>query len=158
MARRVLLTLLCLAVAVVAAFAGLGWWSSHGAATTPGLRDGRLPPCSAAPNCVTSEAGADAAHTVSPYALPDGDAGAQWDAVRAAVLALGGELIESRDDYLHATFTSRLFRFVDDLEVRRDGTTLHLRSASRVGYSDLGANRARIEALRARIDAEIAGR
>ncbi|MDQ6965890.1 MAG: DUF1499 domain-containing protein, partial [Mariprofundaceae bacterium] len=54
------------------------------------------------------------------------------------------------DDYLHATFTSRLFRFVDDVELHRDAASgvVHIRSASRVGHSDFGVNRKRVEVIR----------
>ena len=58
-------------------------------------------------------------------------------------------IISQEDNYLHATFTSKLFRFVDDVELLLDGDKVHVRSVSRVGYSDLGANRKRVEAIRA---------
>jgi uncharacterized protein (DUF1499 family) len=63
---------------------------------------------------------------------------------------LGGRIQVENADYLAATFTSTVFRFVDDLELRidRDQKTIHLRSASRVGRSDLGANRKRVEHLK----------
>jgi uncharacterized protein (DUF1499 family) len=63
---------------------------------------------------------------------------------------MGGEIQEEHDGYLWTTFTSRLFRFVDDVEFRMvftDGI-IHVRSGSRVGYSDLGVNRRRVEKLR----------
>lgn len=55
------------------------------------------------------------------------------------------------DDYIRAEFVSALFRFVDDVEFYFDDAskTIHLRSASRLGYSDLGVNRKRIEQIRA---------
>ena len=59
--------------------------------------------------------------------------------------------IEAADDnYLHAVATTRIMRFKDDLEflLDRDAGTIGVRSASRVGYSDLGANRDRVESLR----------
>jgi uncharacterized protein (DUF1499 family) len=56
--------------------------------------------------------------------------------------------------YLHAECQSRLFRFTDDLELRLDAArgVIHVRSASRVGHSDLGANRKRVEALRRAVE------
>jgi uncharacterized protein (DUF1499 family) len=62
--------------------------------------------------------------------------------VRQTLQAMDGVLVKQGSEYTHATFTSSLFRFVDDFEVRIDSTgqLLHLRSASRVGYSDLGVN------------------
>jgi len=63
---------------------------------------------------------------------------------------MGGSVQLEKADYLAATFTSSLFRFVDDLELRIDTVqkTIHLRSASRVGHSDLGVNRKRVERLK----------
>ena len=67
------------------------------------------------------------------------------DMPRAKIVAAGNE-------YLCAEFTSRLFRFVDDVEFLIDPAerVIHFRSASRVGYSDLGANRRRMEEIRGR--------
>ena len=62
-------------------------------------------------------------------------------------------IVESSDGYLYAQFTSRIMRYVDDVEFLEDpseGVT-HVRSASRLGYSDLGANRSRIENIRSLI-------
>lgn len=121
-----------------------------GAAPPSSLVDGRLAPCPPTPNCVISEAGADAGHAVAP--LPLGDPATVRDSLAAVV---GGfpraEVVEARDDYLRATFTSRVWRFVDDVEFRPDPAAgvVHVRSASRVGRGDMGVNRARVEAIRA---------
>ena len=63
-------------------------------------------------------------------------------------------MIVDEERYLRAEFTSAFFRFVDDVEFLLDnGTrTIHVRSASRVGYSDLGVNRRRVEEIRSRFD------
>ena len=67
-------------------------------------------------------------------------------------------LVTVEPAYTHATFTSRLFRFVDDVEFYfPDEPVLHVRSASRVGYSDLGADRRRIEDIRNRFAASEKG-
>jgi len=57
--------------------------------------------------------------------------------------------------YIHVEFTSFVFRFVDDAEFLLDEAvkTIHVRSASRIGYSDLGVNRKRVEMIRSRFDA-----
>ncbi len=62
-------------------------------------------------------------------------------------------VVSASDDYLHAEERSRLFRFVDDLELLAapDGELI-VRSASRVGRSDLGVNRRRVERLRALLE------
>jgi len=65
-------------------------------------------------------------------------------------LIWGGRIEEVDDSFLHATFRSSLFRFVDDVSCRLDdeNNRIHIRSASRVGYSDFGVNRKRVEQLR----------
>lgn len=65
---------------------------------------------------------------------------------------MGGNVIQSEsDDYIHTVFTTPLLRFKDDVEFYIDAANqqVHFRSASRVGYSDLGANRKRYDAFRA---------
>ena len=57
-------------------------------------------------------------------------------------------VIDSRGDYLYAEFSTPLMGFVDDVEFYCDGKVIHVRSASRLGYSDLGVNCKRIEAIR----------
>ena len=71
--------------------------------------------------------------------------------MRDAVAAMPRtRIVEERPGYLHAECTSRIFRFVDDLELLRSetGDRVDVRSASRVGYGDWGVNRARVESLR----------
>lgn len=67
----------------------------------------------------------------------------------------GAHVQTAAPDYLHATFTSRWMRYVDDLELLFPATDglVQVRSSSRLGYSDFGVNRARVEALRTRFDA-----
>jgi uncharacterized protein (DUF1499 family) len=62
------------------------------------------------------------------------------------------EIVTAENNYIHATFTSFLFRFVDDVEFSFDDETkvINVRSASRTGYSDLGVNRRRVEEIRKR--------
>jgi len=108
---------------------------------------GTLPPCPDKPNCVSSLA-PDEGHRTEPYRL---GAGVDWVAVRAAVAAMPRTaIVEERPGYLHAEATSRIFRFVDDLELLRSasGDRVDVRSASRVGYGDMGVNRERVDALR----------
>ncbi|HSD60534.1 MAG TPA: DUF1499 domain-containing protein [Burkholderiales bacterium] len=114
-----------------------------------GVRDGRLAPCPASPNCVSSDADDD--HAVEPLrlALP---AEKSWRAIREAVAALPRTaFVTETDDYLHAECQSALLGFVDDLELHLRPTEgiVAVRSASRLGHSDLGVNRKRVEGLRA---------
>ena len=118
--------------------------------TQLGIEASRLPPCPSSPNCVSSDA-ADSSHSIAAFALaiPSREA---WLAVRESVEGLPRtKIISETSDYLHAECTSAVFGFVDDLELhlRTAEAVIAVRSASRLGYSDLGVNRRRIEDLRA---------
>jgi len=108
-----------------------------------------LAPCPPTPNCVSTEA-RDPSQRVEPIPFT----GSPADAVRHLVAAVeampGGRVVRREEDRIHAEFTSRLFRFVDDMDlvVDRDAGVVRFRSASRVGRWDLGANRRRINRLR----------
>ena len=117
------------------------------AGTPPPKTQGTLPACPNKPNCVSSLA-SDADHRVEPFALA-GEKG--WAALRGVVAAMPRtKIVDERPGYLHAECTSRIFRFVDDLELQRSeaGDRVDVRSASRVGYGDMGVNRKRVESLR----------
>lgn len=109
-----------------------------------------LAPCPSSPNCVSSDA-RDSSHQVAPLQLAVAPAEA-WRSVREAVLELPrSRIVKETPDYLHAECRSALFGFVDDLELQlRPGEEIiAIRSASRLGRSDLGVNRRRVEGLRA---------
>jgi uncharacterized protein (DUF1499 family) len=113
--------------------------------------EGRLAPCPSSPNCVSSQA-ADADHRVEPLRVTI-DPDSAWQlAVAIVEESARTEIVEHRpqNGYLHATYRSAVFRFVDDLELLldRDGHVIHVRSASRLGHYDFGANANRVEALR----------
>ena len=111
--------------------------------TTPA----RLADCGSRPNCVSSTA-TNPKRRVGPWQLavaPD----VAWSGAREIVAATPRTtVVEATDSYLHAEARSRIFGFVDDLELLLDGNELAVRSASRIGYSDRGVNRRRVEALR----------
>ena len=113
-----------------------------------GITNGRLAPCPGRPNCVSSEDGAGSSR-IEPLTFAGTPEGA-WVSLKRAVQATGGTIEKEDNDYIRAIFRTRFFRFVDDVEFRMDAPnrSIHVRSASRVGYSDLGANRRRVEALR----------
>jgi uncharacterized protein (DUF1499 family) len=114
-----------------------------------GVHDGRLAECPSSPNCVASDAGDDA-HAVAPFRI-SAPAAHVWEAVRENVAALPRTtVVVDTGEYLHAECSSALLGFVDDLELHLrpvDGI-IAVRSASRVGYSDLGVNAGRVEDLR----------
>ena len=108
-----------------------------------GVQGGRLTACPESPNCVSSFE-SDAEHGIQPLQ-------ANLHQVERVLLGLvEANIVESRNGYLYAEFTSRLMRYVDDVEFLEDSTAgvIHVRSASRLGYNDLGANRKRIENIR----------
>jgi len=124
----------------------------HGARPASlGVRQGRLAPCPASPNCVSSLAD-DETHRIAPLPFA-GTAAAAIERLARTVRTLPrASVITATDDYLHAEFRSAVFRFVDDVEFLADESAgvIHIRSASRVGTSDLGVNRRRVETIRAR--------
>jgi uncharacterized protein (DUF1499 family) len=120
-----------------------------------GVKDGRLAPPKTTPNCVSSQANAaDAEHYIAPIPFK-GDVPAAMSAVRKAVEGMTDATIIRQDGgYLYAEYRTKLMRFVDDVEFFYDDKAglIHVRSASRLGRRDMGVNRARIEAVRARIE------
>ncbi|MCC6212908.1 MAG: DUF1499 domain-containing protein [Burkholderiales bacterium] len=119
-----------------------------------GVKDGRLARPKSTPNCVSSQADpADAEHYIAPIAFK-GDAGAAMGAARKAVQGMDGVTVVREDGaYLYAEYRTKIMKFVDDLELLFDAKAgvFHVRSASRLGRRDFGVNRARVEALRARL-------
>ncbi|MDB6015869.1 MAG: hypothetical protein JWR19_358 [Pedosphaera sp.] len=112
-----------------------------------GVKNGRLTPCPASPNCVCSQ-DTDPAHSIAP--LPHAKSAANAMAILKQVVLRQkrATIITETNTYLHAEFCSALFRFVDDVEFLVEDNIIHVRSASRVGHSDLGVNRKRIETIR----------
>ena len=111
-----------------------------------GVRDGRLSPCPESPNCVSSFE-SDEEHSIAAL-------DATLAQIQRVVLALDeANIVEQSSDYMYVEFTSRLIGYVDDVEFLYDSASnqTHVRSASRLGYSDLGANRKRIEAIRTQL-------
>jgi uncharacterized protein (DUF1499 family) len=147
-----------LALLVLAA-GQLGWLAGP-APQRLGAVNGQLQPPSRTPNSVSSQADLWPDHPQREYARIEpfpirGDAAATLAALREAALALpGAELVRAEDNHLYLRFTTRWMKFVDDLEFWADPAAgvVHVRSASRVGRKDFGVNRARVEAIRRRLN------
>jgi uncharacterized protein (DUF1499 family) len=115
-----------------------------------------LSSCPASPNCVSTQA-TDEIHAIAPIPYKKARAEAK-EALKAALGTISRtKLVEEDEAYLHYEFTSLLFRFVDDVEFLFDESskTVHFRSASRTGYSDLGVNRQRMEQVRALVSGKL---
>ena len=117
-----------------------------------GVKNGNLKAPPPSPNAVSSQA-TSGDHQIAPLAYK----GSQEQAMKALKAIIEStpntRIVETKPDYLYAEYASALMGFVDDVEFYfpPNGKIIHVRSASRLGYSDLGANRKRIEAIRARL-------
>ena len=114
--------------------------------------NGRLSPCPSTPNCVSTEADAPQ-HAMPAIPFTDAPDAAQARARAALMAEPRTRVVLERPGYLHAESRSRIFRFVDDVEIVVDPTArvFRFRSASRVGRSDLGVNRKRMERVSRRL-------
>ena len=117
--------------------------------STLGVNEGSLAPCPNSPNCVSTQS-TDAKHGIDPIAYTTSTEEARnrlEEIVRAMPRT---KVVRLEDDYMHLECSSKLFRFVDDVEFSFDDANkvIHCRSASRKGYSDLGVNRKRVEQIR----------
>jgi uncharacterized protein (DUF1499 family) len=112
-----------------------------------GVNNGKLAACPGSPNCVNSQSN-DAQSKIAP--LPSVAISRIQEVIESMERA---KVIEATDRYLYAEFTSKLMGYVDDVEFYLDNSAnvVHVRSASRLGKSDLGVNRQRIEEIRAKL-------
>ena len=153
---RVGLTVLAVAAVVVGQ---MGWLTGQ-APTDLGVKDGKLKAPSTSPNSVSSQASLWPGNAraqeaqIEPLAIHNGDAAATMAALLEVVrTAPGAQVMTARPDYIYAQFKTPLMKYTDDVEfwLPPDASVIHVRSASRLGESDLGANRQRVEALRAHL-------
>lgn len=136
---------------MVAGFLSLSLLSAcSGKVPKLGLENGQLTACPDKPNCVLTIANKEE-HKVEPIILNLSKNDAKL-ALNNAIKQLNGQIVTENENYIRAEFTSRLFRFVDDFEcylvANGNQTEIHMRSASRLGYSDFGINRVRVENLK----------
>lgn len=115
-----------------------------------------LAPCPSSPNCVSTQA-EDEGHAIAPFRYTKPRAEAKEALKTALGILPRAKLVEEDEAYLHYEFTSLIFRFVDDVEFLFDDQrrVVRFRSASRVGYSDFGVNRRRMELIRSLIDGKV---
>ncbi len=120
-----------------------------------GVNEGRFAPCPDSPNCVSTQAIIkDSEHYIAPIPLGERTSAEALANIKAAIGKLPRtKIVEESERYLQAESTSLIFRFVDDVEfwIDESGKQIHFRSASRVGYSDPGKNRQRMEHLRTQL-------
>jgi len=114
-----------------------------------GVVDGKFYPCATTPNCVSTQA-TDDKHKIEPLNYT----GSQEEAKNMILEIINSlkrtKVITQTQDYIHVEFRTATFRFVDDVEFYFDDSNkiIHFKSASRVGYSDMGVNRKRMVNIR----------
>lgn len=120
---------------------------SGGPPANLGVQDGKLSPCPKSPNCVFTQSG-DEQHGIEALQLRGSRAETMAAILEVVEKMERTTVITRREDYLHVEYRTKM-GFVDDVEFYLDEQTqiVHFRSASRVGYSDLGVNRKRMEEL-----------
>lgn len=114
-----------------------------------GVESGHLSPCPSSPNCVVSQNG-DTQHAIAPITYHVERDKAKEIVLKVLTVVPRTEVIEQTDNYIHAISKSRIFKFVDDVEFYfpKNESVIHIRSSSRVGDSDFGVNRTRLEQIR----------
>ena len=117
-----------------------------------------LTPCPQTPNCVSSLADTKR-HFIASIPFRGDSPQAQYDILGILYALKRVRVVRFEENYIHAEFVSPIFRFVDDVEFYVDDAKkiLQVKSASRIGYSDLGANRRRVEMIRKRFEENVIG-
>ena len=145
----ILMSLLAVAVLSIATFIAIPGENTMFAGKRPaniGIVSGKLAACPSSPNCVSSFS-QDAEHKIEPLVYTSSQSEAMAKLKGAIESLKKTKIITATDNYLYAEFTSALMGFVDDVEFLVDDAAkvIHVRSASRLGETDLGVNRKRIE-------------
>ncbi len=129
--------------------------SQSNKSNNPGMNPQILRPCPDSPNCVSSRADAGD-HFVDPLSYT-GSGRVAFAKLKGTLANFpGARMIQSSDSYLHAEFRTRWLKFTDDFEALLDEQqpVIHMRSASRIGYWDLGTNRRRVETIRGLLEGQ----
>lgn len=139
-----------LAAIIITITSSLIFSSSAIAATSNlGIHNGYLSSCPESPNCVVSQNG-DEAHAIAPIDYHTDLATARETLLKVLSVVPRTTIIQQTDNYIQAEAKSRIFGFTDDVEFYfpENEPVIQMRSASRVGESDLGVNRRRLEQIR----------
>ena len=123
-----------------------------GAPTLRSTVTGQLAACPSSPPCVNSQA-TDQAHAIAPMAYTGSPVAAREKLGRVLkrMQSMGYTVVINEGDYLYATYTTGTMKYVDDMEFvfsQSERGVIHVRSSSRIGYADLGANRKHVEEVR----------
>lgn len=150
---RLLIIVLCLPIILFAVMSAMSKPPAN-----LGVVDGQLAPCPDSPNCVSTQA-EDEEHGIDPIHYEGDTATVQQLLKESLSERPRTKIVTEKENYLHAEVTSLIFRFVDDVEfwIDEEHKLIHFRSASRVGRSDLGVNRRRMESLRETINRKLDG-
>lgn len=145
---KLLVALIALALLFALSRWGVAYLGSEAALT--GLSNGQLNNCPSTPNCVSSQ-GTDEGHQIEALNLGTDTTIADIAAVLRTLPRM--TIVTEQDHYLHGVVKTRVMGFMDDLELLKSDEpgVFHVRSASRLGVSDLGVNRKRVEYLRSRL-------
>jgi uncharacterized protein (DUF1499 family) len=116
----------------------------------------KLKPCPNRPNCVSSQS-TDSRHFIEPLQFDIAPASARKKLINILKNMPRTKIVSDKGNYIRAECRTLFLRFVDDIEFLfgDDDSVIHIRSASRLGYSDLGVNRKRVEKLRQEFETEL---
>ena len=126
----------------------MAWLSESG--PLPRDKNSILAPCPDKPNCVCSEYKEDIQHFIAPLTISSKKLPRAMEYIKISIQSLGGQIQTENNAYLAATFSSSFFGFIDDVEFRIDAENelVHIRSAARLGHSDFGVNKKRVNDLK----------
>jgi len=109
---------------------------------------GQFVDCPDKPNCVSTKS-STTSHKISPLTYMSSLQEAKNKLIKIVKMLPRSKIINNNESFLHVEFTSLVFRFVDDLEFYfNEAGIIHFRSSSRIGHSDMGVNRDRVEEMR----------
>ena len=134
-------------ILLIAGMAGYAFWKNLSTPSNIGVIGNKLSDCPKSPNCVSSF-GKDEEHYIDPINYKSEN---PLSLLKSIIAENYEAVIENEsDNYFHAVFISKIMRYRDDVEflVDKKNHLIHVRSASRIGYGDMGANRTRIEQIR----------